>query len=209
MSLTREQIDIIRNLVRKSITIPTLRDDVTDHLWCEVERNISERKPFSLALNEALEGVAPHGLNELQNRTLYLLFSPKYIFMRKIMYAIGLISTAALSLGWMFSLMHWPGGYQLFNSGFFAFLMLFVPMLAFDHYKRHARKTLLEKLKIFIGTFSSLIVGLSLVFKLFHLQGADIVLITGVLMFTFGFLPFLFFTMYKGSVSKPVLHSEQ
>ena len=57
MSLTREQIDIIRNLVRKSITIPTLRDDVTDHLWCEVERNISETKPFSLALNEALEGV--------------------------------------------------------------------------------------------------------------------------------------------------------
>jgi hypothetical protein len=206
MSLTREQIDIIRNLVKSSITIPTLKDDVMDHLWCEVERNMSDKKNFSIALKEALYEVAPHGLDELQHRTLYLLHSPKVIFMRKIIYATGLISAAALSLGWMFSLLHWPGGYELFNSGFLGFLMLFVPMLAFDQYKRHKQKALLEKIKIFIGTFSSLIVGLSAVFKLFHLQGADVVLVTGVLAFTFGFLPFLFFTMYKKAVSRPVLH---
>jgi hypothetical protein len=208
MSLTREQIDTIRNLVKSSITIPTLKDDLMDHLWCEVEKNMSEKMPFSAALNEALHEVAPHGLDKVQHRTLYLLNSTKIIFMRRMIYLIGLISTAALSLGWMFSLLHWPGGYELFNSGFLGFLMLFVPMLAFDQYKRHKQKSLLEKVKIFLGTFSSLIVGMSLVFKLFHLQGADVVLITGVLAFTFGFLPFLFFTMYKKAVSRPILHGD-
>lgn len=204
MKLTREQIDIIRNLIQSDITIPTLQDDLLDHLWCEVERKMSEQKSFSEALNEALANVAPYGLPELQRHTSYLLNSSKTIVMSRIMYIIGLISAGGLSLGWMFSLMQWPGGYQLFNAGFLGFLMLFVPMLAFDQYKRKAQKNFCEKIKIAVGTSSSLIVGTSGIFKLLHLQGADVILITGVLAFTFGFLPFLFFAMYKKATSNPV-----
>lgn len=207
MKLTREQIDIIRNLIKSKISIQTLRDDLFDHLWCEVERKMADNKTFSAAFDEALKEVAPHGLDAIQRQTLDLLDSSKIIFMKKITYSIGLLSAVALSLGWMFSLLRWPGGYELFNSGFLGFLILFIPMIAIDHYKLQVRKTVFNKFKIIIGTLSSLIVGTSLVFKLLHLQGADIILVIGVLGFAFGFLPFLFFTMYK-KATRPTAHAE-
>lgn len=128
--------------------------------------------------------------------------------MKKVMYAIGLISAAALSLGWMFSLLQWPGGYALFNSGFLGFLMVFIPMISIDQYKFRIKKTISEKFKIVIGAISSLIIGLSFIFKFLHLQGADQILVTGVLAFTFGFLPFLFFNMYKKAVSNRLAHGD-
>lgn len=57
------------------------------------------------------------------------------------------------------------------------------------------------KLKVILGSFSALIVGLAGVFKVLHLQWADHLLLGGMLLFTFGFLPFLFFRMYKKSIS--------
>ena len=63
------------------------------------------------------------------------------------------------------------------------------------------RKAVSEKIRIMLGAASGFIVGLSLVFKVLHLQGADIVLIVGMLMFTFGFLPIFFFNMYKSAVN--------
>jgi Na+/proline symporter len=89
----------------------------------------------------------------------------------------------------------------MFNIGFLAFLWVFVPMLAADHYRAKIRKAMSQKLRVIVGTLSGFIVGLSLVFKLLHLQGADIVLLVGMLMFTFGFLPIFFFNLYQNAVN--------
>src|SRR5690606_35265648 len=125
----------------------------------------------------------------------------KIIRMKKIMYAIGFISTVSISLGWLFLVLDWAGGRQLFNAGFLAFLLLFLPLLAIDRYKVNLRKALSEKLRIVLGFSSAFIIGIAIGFKYLHLQGADILLIAGMLMFTFGFLPFWFFNMYKKSIS--------
>ena len=117
--------------------------------------------------------------------------------MKKVMYSIGLISAVLISIGWLFNTLRWPGGYELFNYGFLGFLLVFIPMIAIDRYRNSFRKAFGEKLRIVFGSVSGFIVGLSLVFKLLHLQGADILLIGGILMFTFCFLPALFFNMYK------------
>ena len=202
MKLSPEQLAAIRHRIEKSdITIKTLEDDLIDHLCCVVEKKMDKGNHFDSAFREALQEVAPYGLDAIQLETFYLLRSPKIIFMKKVMYLIGLISAVALSLGWLFNVLSWPGGRELFNYGFLGFLLLFVPLLAIDRYKVTLRKALPEKLKILIGSVSGIIVGISLVFKFLHLQGADQVLIVGMLMFTFGFLPFLFFSMYKKAVS--------
>ncbi len=202
MKLSPEQLAVIRQRIHKSdITIKTLEDDLLDHLCCVVEKKMDKGNHFDSALREALREVAPHGLDAIQLETFYLLRSPKIIFMKKVMYLIGLISAVALSLGWLFNVLGWPGGRELFNYGFLGFLLLFVPLLAIDRYKVTLRKALPEKLKILIGAVSGIIVGISLVFKFLHLQGADQMLFVGMLMFTFGFLPFLFFSMYKKAVS--------
>lgn len=200
--MSTEQISIISDGIDKSaITFKTLKGDVLDHLCCVTEHRMANGKSFEMACGEALYELAPGGLDLLQHESVFLLNSTKIIRMKKIMYSVGLLSSIAISLGWLFSVLHWTGGNQMFNFGFLGFLLVFVPMLAIDRYKVYIGKALSERLKIIIGSLSAFIIGLSLVFKLFHLQGADILLIVGMLMFTFGFLPFLFFRLYKKSIS--------
>ncbi|MGV3587184.1 MAG: hypothetical protein ACO1OF_09300, partial [Adhaeribacter sp.] len=54
-----------------------------------------------------------------------------------------------------------------------------------------------EKLRLVLGFGSAIVTGLAVLFKMMHLQGADILLIGGALIFAFSFLPFLFFRMYR------------
>ena len=121
--------------------------------------------------------------------------------MKKVMYSIGLISSICVCIGWLFKVLHWPGAGPLFNYGFLGFVLIFIPMLAIDRYKVNISKALSDKLRIILGFFSAMVMGLAVLFKLMHLQGADILLIIGTLIFSFGFLPFLFFRMYKKSIT--------
>jgi hypothetical protein len=121
--------------------------------------------------------------------------------MKKVMYSVGLFSAMAMSVGWLFRILHMPGGFELVNYGFLAFSLVFVPMLAVNQFRESANKTLPEKLRIILGLLSGIITCLAVLFKIFHYPGADILLLTGGLIFIFGFLPFLFFTMYKKSIS--------
>jgi hypothetical protein len=196
------QIKTIKRRIEDSaITMQSLKDDVLDHLCCVVETKIKEGKAFEIALDEALHELTPKGLDEIQRQTIQLLYSPQTIFMKKVMYLIGLFSAASLSIGWLFTVLRWSGGVELFNYGFMIFLMLFIPLFAIDRYRIAMRQQFADKMKVVVGSISAFTIGLSLVFKLFHLQGADLVLIVGVLLFTFGFLPFLFFAMYKKAVA--------
>ncbi|MBK5279041.1 MAG: hypothetical protein JJE09_09295 [Bacteroidia bacterium] len=121
--------------------------------------------------------------------------------MRKIMYSIGLITTIGISLGATFKILHMPGGEQLFNYSFLGFLLIYVPMTSIDRYKQNGCKTLSEKLRIGLAFSSSITIGFAVLFKMLHLQGVDELLLVGMGMFSFGFLPLLFFTMYKKSIS--------
>jgi hypothetical protein len=126
--------------------------------------------------------------------------------MKKIMYLIGLLSSIAIAMGWLFSVLHWPGASELFNYGFIGFLLIFVPLFSFDRFKGRVKSALAERLKIALGCVSAVIVGISLVFKLLHLQGADQLLVVGMVMFAFGFLPFLYFTTYRKAISRSGQH---
>jgi hypothetical protein len=202
MKLSKDCIDIIRYRIDQSdVTMDTLRDDLLDHLCCVVEQKIDEGQSFEFALQEAFHELAPHGLDEIQRKTFYLLKSPKIIFMKKVMYLIGLITTISMSLGWTFRILNWPGGNELLTYGFLGFVLLFIPMVAVNYFKVNLHGALSEKLRIVLGVSSGIIVGLAIVLKFLHLPGADQLLFGGTLLFSFGFLPFLFFNMYKKAVS--------
>jgi len=121
--------------------------------------------------------------------------------MKKIMYAIGLLSAIMFVLGWALGIMHLPGSSELSIYGFFIFVFLFVPLLAIDRFKSNIRWMLSDKLKFILGSLSGLFVALSILFKFNHWRGAQEMLLIGTVLFAFGFLPFLFFGMYKKSIS--------
>jgi len=94
-----------------------------------------------------------------------------------------------------------PGANMFFMTGYVTLLLVFCPLLAIDRYKLAVSPAISERLKIILGGVAAALMGVSGAFKLLHLQGADILLAIGALVFAVGFLPFLFFRMYKSSIS--------
>lgn len=209
MKVTAEQVAIIKRQVEQSgIVNETLRDDVLDHLCCVVEIKLSKGKNFDQAIREASQELAPEGLIEIQRETVYLLNPIKIIRMKKIMFTIGLLSAMSMSIGWTFKWLHLPGADELSLYGFLGFAFLFLPLIAVDYFKVHLNKALNEKLRIIFGLSSAFMVAASITLRIlnldFRLLGPPVSLLLilgGCLIFTFGFLPFLFFTMYKKSIS--------
>jgi hypothetical protein len=201
MTLSEEQVEYIRSRVKHGgIGIAALQDDVLDHLCCVVEMKMEKNIPFDTALTIAIQELAPEGLAEIEQETL-LLLNAKTMNMKKVMYGIGFASTSSMSMGVTFKLLHMPGGDQLVTYGFLTFALIFLPLVVINHFKVNLHAPWTDRVRIFLGILSALATGMAVVFKLFHLQGADTLLLTGAALFSFGFLPFLFFTMYKRSVS--------
>lgn len=202
MKLSTDQEVIIQNFVdEQGLKIRTLRDDVIDHLCCVVESELGKDKSFEQLLDKAVNDLAPNGLIEIQHKTIFLLNSKRIIIMKKLMYLIGFIGSVTLAAGVTFKLLNMPYGTELFIVGFLTLLLVFVPILAIDRYKVTISKSITVKLKIILGVVAAVAIGLSGLFKLMHLQGAELLLMLGAFVLIFGFLPFYFFTMYKKSVS--------
>lgn len=121
--------------------------------------------------------------------------------MRKLLYIIGFLASVTLALGTLFKLLHWPSAMLLIDIGFFTLLLLFFPATAIRAYRASTTKGLPEKLKNIFGGTASVIIGISGFFKVMHLQGANVLLMAGAFLFVFGFLPFLFFSLFKESAS--------
>lgn len=202
MKLTSEQEKIIADVVNShGLTIPTLRDDIIDHLCCVVESEMARGKSFGPSLEAAILDLAPNGLLEIQQKTVFLLNAKRIRTMQKLLYITGLIGGISLTAGITFKLLRMHGATPLFMTGFLLLLLIFIPLYLFNRYKVLVSKTVSVKLKLILGGIAAVATGLSGLFKLFHLQGAELLLLIGAFVFAFGFLPFYFFTMYKKSVS--------
>ncbi|MEM9675400.1 MAG: hypothetical protein AAF992_22605 [Bacteroidota bacterium] len=199
--LSDEQVEQIRGDIEYSnLSIQMVKDDLLDHFCCVVEDGLEQGYPFDRAYRQAWKRISPNGLDEIQEETMYLLNASKIIVMKQVMYSIGLIASICISIGWMMTLLHLPGGGNLFTYGFLGFTMIFLPMFALDRYKASVGKAMSVRWKIILGFVSALITGLSVFFKLMHWPGAAMLLAIGVILFSVGFLPFLFFGMYKKEV---------
>ena len=121
--------------------------------------------------------------------------------MKQVLYIIGLLACIAMSLGLTFKLLHWPGADELIIYGFLTFTLFFLPIVVILKYAQSELGAGIDHYKIFLGLASAAISGISAVFKILHLQGADVLLVAGALIFTFGYLPFFFFSLYQKEVN--------
>ena len=121
--------------------------------------------------------------------------------MKSLLYFIGMLSSIAMSLGITFKLLHWPGADELIIYGFLTFTLFFLPIVVILKYAQRELGAGIDQYKIMLGLASAAMTGVSAVFKVFHLEGADVLLVAGALVFSFGFLPFLFFSLYREAVA--------
>ena len=204
MNLTPEEIKMVADQVRNArVTLTTLQDDLVDHLCCAVERNVEGGKSFENSLKEALRELAPDGLYEIQKETDYLLDSKYLITMKKLTYLFGLFSAMAMSFGWLLRILRMAElGNAVFAFGALGFVALFLPLLIINYFRDNVSKALPDKLRFVFGALSAIFIGIAFLAKIMHMPGADEVLWIGGTLFTFGFLPFLFLTLYRKSISQ-------
>lgn len=159
-------------------------------------------KSFEDSLNEALEDLAPDGLDEIQRETDLLLHS-NIISMKKLMYSVGLATSISITMGLMMKILHMPGGEELVNYGFLSFVLLFLPMITIHLYKTGSVKLSHQKFKMVFGILSALCTGMAVFFKLtISLDASGMMLMIGASIFSFGFLPLHFLGMYRKSVAQ-------
>jgi len=199
--LNPQQLEtIIEGIDQSRLHLPDLRDDLLDHLCCIVEEQMREGADFHEAYQLALLRLCPNGADEIERETIFLLNIQKILRMKKLKYGIGLLASISVSVGYFLVLMNWPIGREIFNYGFLTLVLVFVPMLAYEQLQKSSDKVFHERMKLILGFSSAIIAGIGVAFKLMHLMGAGVLFGLGVALFAFGFLPFLFFSLYKKSL---------
>jgi hypothetical protein len=201
--LSEEQFECIKATVdNSSIKVEEVKDDLIDHICCAVEHYMEEGLEFESAYQKTFEQVCPEGLNQIADELFIVLHLNKILSMNKLKYSLGLVLSICTSVGTLFKFMHWPGATILLLFGLTGFIILILPLLAYESFKEKERSKL-EKLKDALGFAGIAIVSTGFIFKIGYFAGGSILLVVGTVLFTFGYLPFLFMDMYKKSIPQP------
>ena len=176
-NLTLANIEIISEEVSGAgITLSHLRDELIDHLCCQVEDEMQTGLTFDMAFEKVKSILGHKGLRKVQEDTLFLI-DKKYRTMKRITKNFGIASMLLIALGAMFKIQHWAGAGPLLVFGFFFLITIFFPSALWVMKKE-------SKLK---GTFSiyliSIIGGIFLMtgflFKIQHYPGTGLLLVLG------------------------------
>lgn len=201
MTLNEQQVDFIDQAISKEgLRNKSLQADLLDHMCCLVEMEMQRGLTFEQAYQKAYFQTAPTGFVDIQNETIFLLNYNKLLIMKRFIYLSGYLFATAWVIGIFFKLMHLPGAMILMFGGGTGLAFVFLPLLLLNKYKDLAVQAMSEKMKWTLGALSFFLFMVASWMKLAHLMGAGVMLGVSFLVFGFGFLPFLFFRMYKKSL---------
>lgn len=171
---------------RTGLTLSHLKDDLIDHVCCDVELEMQNGLPFEKAYEMVKQKFGAEGLIRIQHETLYLI-DKNYRTMKKTMKIFGVIAPIVLSLGALFKIEHWPGAGILMVLGFFLLSFVFLPSAIYVNYKEVSNRT--KKWLHFTGFLGTFLLSVSFLFKIMHWPGAAIAMTLGVALVCLVFLP--------------------
>jgi hypothetical protein len=201
VNLSKTQVETIKlRLERGGITLSLLKDDLLDHICCAIEGQMDAGFDFEKSFRTAVADLAPNGLSDIEEQTV-LMLNNKLIPMKKLTYVSGMLGCMLMMIGWIMNFLHWAGSFQVGTLGAIVFVLIFLPLLAVSKFRSATVLPSHERISIILGFFSGAIAVLGFIFKLMHLPGANLLVVVGAFLVSFGFLPFLFFSMYRKSIA--------
>ena len=114
--------------------------------------------------------------------------------MKELKYIIAFVSAACLVLGQAFVWLKISVGWDVFNVGYLGSFLVALPLYGYSKLRSDG----VVKWSGILAIVSSLIIGMSGLFKLLHLPGASKMLLVGAVLFAIGFLPLYFLGKYRG-----------
>ena len=199
-NLTLANIEIISEEVSGAgITLSHLRDELIDHLCCQVEDEMQTGLTFDMAFEKVKSILGHKGLRKVQEDTLFLI-DKKYRIMKKTMKIFGTVSMSLMALGAIFKIQHWAGAGPMLVLGFFFLITVFFPSALWVMKKE-------SKLK---GTFFiyliSIIGGIFLMtgflLKIQHYPGSGILMVLGYSILALILIPSILIALLRDENSK-------
>jgi len=180
--------EISRDVGRQEITFAHLRDELTDHICCDVEYEMQKGLSFAEAYSVVRRKLGSRRLREIQEETLYAV-DTKYRKMKNTMKISAIAGTLLLGFAALFKIMHWSGAGIMIILGALALAFVFMPSALTVLWKEtHSGKRLFLYISAFI--FGMLFIA-GVVFKIQHWPASGIILSLAVASGALLFLPSL------------------
>jgi predicted membrane channel-forming protein YqfA (hemolysin III family) len=191
--LSEQQIDFIFNdISARGVEMESLQQNLLDHICCIIENNLEENGDFESFYQTTIEKFYKDELWEIEEETLQLLTFKNYYTMKKVMIVSGTFSAAAMILGILFKFLHWPGASALIILGIGISSLIFLPLLFTLKIKEQQNTK--DKIGLGLITMSGILLCLSVLFKVMHWPGANILGVTFIIVLGLLFLPFNFYS---------------
>ncbi len=195
MYINNKNLQQIEKVVdRSNITYSHLRDELVDHICCDIESQMSEGVEFSQAFQKVRKKFGITDLEKIQETTISLIYL-KYNTMKKLMRTTGILAPAIVAFGGLFKIMHWPGAGIALILGFFIAAFLFLPSAAYTLWREQkSSKQIILYISGFIAGFGYVI---SVLFKIMHWPGASLFILLAIATGGLVFLPLWFTHQYN------------
>lgn len=199
--LSEKQIDfILDDIGARGVEMESLQQNLLDHICCIIEQNLEANGDFESFYQKTIQTFYKDALWEIEEETILLLTFKNYYTMKKIMIMSGAVSAITMSIGIFLKFMHWPGASMFIILGIFFSSFIFLPLLF--TLKAKEKQTAKDKLILGIATISGILISLSVLFKVMHWPGANMMgLIFAVIMLVL-YIPLYFFSGIKNPESK-------
>jgi hypothetical protein len=194
--ISDEQVDfILHEIEAHGVTIEDLQYNLLDHMCCIIENEMSETDNFDQFFKGLLPRFFNDNLREIQEETELLLTFKHFYAMKKTLNISGLLSAGFTLLGSVLKVMHWPGAGVSFVLGVAFFTLIFLPLMIALKFRDEGTKT--DKLVLSFGFLVGIVTSLGFLFKLMHWPGANMLMLSGLVSFTFVYVPIYFFTRVR------------
>jgi hypothetical protein len=200
-TLSDQQIDFILDDIRRNgIELEDLQYNLLDHVCCIIERELEANGDFELFYQTTIRTFYKQRLGELEEETQSLLTFKHYYTMKKLMIGSGILSTVLLSCGILFKFNYWPGASALIAGGILSLSFVFLPL----YFILRIQEKKETKEKILVGLTSLVCIGMSLsvLFKVMHWPGANVMGIGSLIVLVLLFLPVYFITGIRNPDTK-------
>ena len=199
--LSKEQVDFILDDIRRNgIQTEELQYNLLDHICCVIENEMSPENDFDEIYRSVLSRFFKKELKEIQEETDLLLTFKNYYAMKKVMLRSGMFSAAAFTIGAILKIMHWPGASMMLVLAITAVSFVFLPIFFLVKTKEVKEKK--EKFILGFGSFFGVLFSISILFKIMHWPGANMLWLMGLGVLFFLFLPMYFFTGIRNPETK-------
>lgn len=201
MELNETQVELVSAYIRQNgVAYEGLHDDLLDHICTAIENRMQQGDSFEDAFLHTVRLFGPGGLMQVQQDTFQLL-TEIHPTMKKVTFGFGLTSTFLLLAGTIFKLMHWPGANIMVLLGSALLVLAYLPLILRFKLKESPSNEYVMHISGWVGLSFTV---LGVLFKVLHWPGAAVILLGGISVMAFVYVPIYFYKQYQTSVNRPI-----